>query len=461
MNKRAGYLAAAGLVLIGCLLLWIGTLRSVIVLVNGEARQIQTRALNVQAALQEAGLFVTTADRLEPPVQSWLGWNPIIYLETASAVYLWTPAQGALQPFYSSERIPANLLLQANLRLYPNDLVFWNGEIISSNQPLPVEPAYSLQVKPAAQVTLLENGQEHRFSTSASSLGEALWQSKRSITTADRLSLPVDALLGQDVSVTLKKARPLQILVDGRTLSNQTTAATVGAALAESDLSLQGLDYSIPADGESLPVDGKVRIVRVREEILLSQTTTPFKSEYQPDPTVELDQRRIVEAGQLGVEITRTRVRYEDRKEVNRTTEEKWTASQPKNQVIGYGTKVVVRTLQAAGGNLEYWRAVQIYATSYSPCNSAADRCYPYTSSGKPVQRGVVAVTLQWYRQMAGQQVYVPGYGSAVIADVGGGISGRYWIDLGFSDADYESWHQTVTVYFLTPLPAVIPWILP
>lgn len=77
------------------------------------------------------------------------------------------------------------------------------------------------------------------------------------------------------------------------------------------------------------------------------------------------------------------------------------------------------------------------------------------------VQRGVIGVTRQWYNLLAGQRVYIPGYGIAVIADVGGGIPGTKWIDLGFSDSDYESWHQNVTLYFLTPVPSNVQWNLP
>lgn len=63
---------------------------------------------------------------------------------------------------------------------------------------------------------------------------------------------------------------------------------------------------------------------------------------------------------------------------------------------------------------------------------------------------------------MKGWPLYVPGYGIATVEDVGGGIPGRYWIDLGFTDYDIVSWHQWVTVYFLTPVPPAdaIPWIL-
>ena len=44
---------------------------------------------------------------------------------------------------------------------------------------------------------------------------------------------------------------------------------------------------------------------------------------------------------------------------------------------------------------------------------------------------------------------------------LGGGIPGRYWIDLGFDDSNYESWHFWTTLYFLTPVPGYIPVVLP
>jgi len=58
-----------------------------------------------------------------------------------------------------------------------------------------------------------------------------------------------------------------------------------------------------------------------------------------------------------------------------------------------------------------------------------------------------------------GTMMYVPGYGSAEAADTGR-ISGR-WLDLAYSDDEYVAWHQWVTVYFLWPPPAFVPWTIP
>jgi hypothetical protein len=95
-------------------------------------------------------------------------------------------------------------------------------------------------------------------------------------------------------------------------------------------------------------------------------------------------------------------------------------------------------------------------------------QCFSGTSLGLPVKKGVVAVDISFYNQMAGQEIFVTDYGRAVIADVGAGriveanlgIPRTRWVDLGYSDADWEEWGRYVTVYFLAPAPAAIPYVL-
>jgi len=236
----------------------------------------------------------------------------------------------------------------------------------------------------------------------------------------------------------------------------------VGQALAENGLSLQGLDYSLPADNQQLKDSNRViRVVRVQEELILQQTSIPFQTVTVADASLDLDQSQVIQAGQSGLQVSRIRIRYENGEEVLRQTDSQWIAKAPVTQKVAFGTRLAVKTLQIPGGSLQYWKSMTVYATSYSPCNSGGGRCYPGTSLGLPVKRGVIAVTSAWYRYLAGTQVYIPGYGKAVIADIGAGIPGTDWIDLGFTDSDYETWHQNVTIYFLTPAPSNLPWNIP
>jgi 3D (Asp-Asp-Asp) domain-containing protein len=187
---------------------------------------------------------------------------------------------------------------------------------------------------------------------------------------------------------------------------------------------------------------------------MLETEPLAFDTEIQPADNLELDQQDIIQNGAYGLNARRIRLRLEDGQEVSRQVEEEYVAIEPQPKIIGFGTKIVAHTLDTPDGPIKYWRALNMYAVSYNP-TSAGDST---TATGATLKKGIAAVDTSIIP--FGTQMYVPGYGVALAADTGGGVKGRL-IDLGYSDHDYVSWHQWVTVYFLWPPPANIVWVIP
>lgn len=269
--------------------------------------------------------------------------------------------------------------------------------------------------------------------------------------TVDGLTVGLDARFheGRYHTVQLNRSSP----------QDNLPASTPGTMLAAGGKPLLGLDRIDLT--ESSPYASKAAVItRVQDTILIEQQPVLFEYKSIQDPEVELDQQVVTQQGANGLTINLTRVRSENGIESRRQTMESIPVRDPVDQVLSYGTKAVIKSELVDGIQLDYWRAVSMYATSYSPCRSGTEECLYGTRSGIPVARGVAAVVSRWYPYMQGQRIYVPGYGYATIADTGGGIPGQYWIDLGFSDEDYESWHQWVTVYFLPPVPPNILYVL-
>ena len=370
-------------------------------------------------------------------------------------------ADGQAHTVTSLERLPANLLALAGVRLFPGDQLLADGMNIAPDAPLPLAPSNSLQVRRAVLVTLQDGPRSQSFLSTAVTLGQALADAGITLNVEDHLTLPPETLLNTPLHADLERSVRLTVQFQNRQVQFRSTASTVGEALAESGLALQGLDYSQPPAASPLPPDGQIRLVRVQEVVTVEQEPLPFESEQQPAPEVALDSRKILQAGELGLKARRVRTRYEDGIEVSQAVEGEWTALEPKKQIIGYGTKIVIRTLNTPDGPIQYWRAVQMYATSYSPCRVVTGQCNDTTATGAKLQKGIVAMTTTWCHYTCGGKVYVPGYGVGTVADTGGGIPGRYWIDLGYSESDFVNWHQSETVYFLTPAPAIIMWVLP
>jgi uncharacterized protein YabE (DUF348 family) len=434
----------------------------VILRMGAQVWRVDTRALTVGWALHDAGVVLSDQDEVTPGIDERLPWqDAAITIMRPRPVSVWKGTEGLIKTWWTSEDRPDRLLAVAGVTLQNGDQLLWNGAPLAMDQPLPAEDEVLLQVRVAQAVTIRGGAQEKTVNTTGPTTGQALWSAGVMVTPLDFLSSPYNTPLAQTRVVAIQPAVPFRILVDGKEMAGRSTVATVGQALAEAGLALQDLDYAVPAEDQPLPLDGRVRVVRVREAIELQQTALPFKNETVPDPTVELDQTRIVQVGQPGAQVKRVRVRYEDGKEVSRQAEIEWLASSPKNQQIGYGTKIVVRTLDTPDGSIEYWRKVTVYATSFAPCNfiKFIGKCSYSTAAGYPLQKGVIGVGAAWYKLMKGWGVYVDGYGSARVGDYGY-IPG-FWVDLGYSDADFVNWHRNTTLYFLTPVPANVPWTLP
>lgn len=458
MNRKLFPYLSLAMLLVGSLLLLFGSSRPIALWIDGVQIINESRAFTVNQALQDAGIIPGELDSISPAPGQWLGWYGAIKVDRARQTELWIDPQQFPFQITTTERLPANILAEAKLKLYPGDLVLWNGSPIDPLQPLGSAEFYSLQYISASPLRLQQ--EQRSFTASgAGTLGDLIFANNIPLSTADQVTASLNDPVSNIETVSVRQAAPLQILVNNGEINTFAAASTVGDALAQAGVPLQGLDYSLPEASAPLPKDGRVRVVHVNEEIILKQDTIPFEKEFVAAPELALDQVSPLTSGEYGVQVSRERVRYEDGQETDRQTEAEWTAKAPVSQQLGYGTNIDVQTTSTADGTIEYWRAVDVWATSYSPCRSAADRCYYGTAYGIPVEKGVIGVSGAWFSWMAGQRVYVPGYGYGIIADTGG-ISGN-WIDLGYSDDDYEPWSQNVTMYFLTPIPESIPWTLP
>ncbi len=435
---------------VGILLLVLGLQKEVTLIVNGEPLLVSTSALTVRGVLKSQDQILTEWDQLFPPANTLLWGEETIYYRVSSSVEI--QADGDLIFLQTAESRPENVLLNAGISIFPKDRILVDNRLIDEDTILRAGKDHKIQVLRGTPITIKTEGGAFSFISDADSLAEAFEKKAFKIIDADQLSLPLDTVLeGSPITVNWIQAKPLQVLLGDQSITVFTTAETVGPALAGAGLSLQGLDYSIPAEYDPIPEDRQVQLVRVREEILLNQEKIQFGTSYQADNSTELDGLSILSGGEFGINAQRFRVTYENGQEVSRELDKEWILREPSPRIIGYGSQINLRTENTPDGEITYWRKITAYATSY---NENCAGCNDWTYSGAYLQKGVIAVTRDWYRYMAGLRVYIPGYGFATIEDIGAGVSwSTNWVDLGYRSEDYVSWHHYVDVYFLAPSP--------
>ncbi len=355
------------------------------------------------------------------------------------------------------QSLPADLLSEARITLGADDRLLYLGSPVPLDRPLPEAASYTLTVRRAVTLTLVKPDGQQTIQTSALTVGQALAEAGYTLYAADRLDPPAETPLAGALTVTYQPGREIVVTVDGTQVRARSAAATVGQALAEAGVPLVGLDYSLPSENEPLPANGQIRLVRVVESVALTQKSIPFDTRTELSADLEIDQQALLQGGEPGLAIARLRTRSEDGVQVSQQSESESVIRPPQDRIMGIGTKIVIRTAVVDGVTIEYWRALNLFATYYIPLCIPGD-CHPNTATGKPVQKGMVAFVYPWFLLFAHERLYVPGYGFATVEDNNGANTtavGTYWIDLGYSLTDTVDWvNQYVTVYFLTPVAA-------
>lgn len=358
------------------------------------------------------------------------------------------------------------LILQAaGLSFQPSDRVLVNGIPHQLDEEFTAEGTVQLQVRRTVTATLITPQGQQTIQSSAATVGQALDETGYDVGLHDAVNPPLTTPLADSLTIEWFPARELTVTSGELVTTIHSAAQTVGEALAEAGIPLMGLDVCIPAENEALPADGQIQVTRVSESISVEFQSIPFDTETTVSDDVAFGDSKILQAGVNGVAMTRTRIRYENGVEVRRAVEDETILQEPQAQVVASGSKIV---LEPVGGEVpyQYWYATQMYASWYSPCNSGTGGCSYGTSSGARAGYGIVAVDYAYYSYLAGMKVYIPGYGVATIGDTGGGpiietqlgVPRYQWIDLGYDDNNIGGLSGWVTVYFLAPAPAEIPY---
>lgn len=431
------------------------------VVLDGEqpVAEISGRYQTVAEVLAAVGVTLRPEDMVRPSLDE--PPTSHITIQRASAVTVRT-ADGR-HTYYSRQPNLAAFLAEIGLTPPAGMPLFADGVRVApdvlATRPLP----HTLEIGKFVTVTIMDGRQRQTIRTGASTVGTAVQTAGFTLQPLDSTDPSPETPLSEGMTITVRRAFNVTILVDGRTITTRTAFTNAQDVLAASGITLVGSDYALPGPETILQPEAMISVVRVTEDFRVEDEPIAYQTIYQADDRLEIDTRQIVSPGETGIIRRRIRVRYENGVAVGETVDGEWVAKEPVTEVVGYGTRIVTRILNTSDGAVEYWRVVTMRVTSYSAASSgkpldAPD--YGITASGVPAQKGVVAVDraiVPWKTW-----VYVPGYGVGYVGDTGGGVHGR-WIDLGYAEEAYVPWSGTVDVYYLTPIPPLedINFLLP
>ena len=477
-------LARLAVVLLMAGLVWrfVATLAPVTVQVDGYADRVFTHQRTVRELLAELNLALAPGDHMTPALEQAIA--PGLHVQVTRARPLLVVADGREILVRTHSQRVGDIWPAAGITPAGMDERFLDGVPVTDQTALPVPviepgvaPRYragrpwvgkqpvplTLTLRRAVPLTVLDEGLPLTFMTTAPTVGEALRREQFVLYLGDVVQPSLGSPVRAGGRVFIQRSTPVVFFADGETLKTRTRQYTVGDALAEQGIVVVGLDQVEPALTTPLVPNLAIRVIRVREVLEIEQQVVPFISIWVGDDKLEIDRSRVSVAGQDGIQRQRYRMRYEDNQVVARTLQESWVAQEPITRVLAYGRQITQKTLDTPEGPIIYWRKLRAYTTSYTASSAGVPRSSPSygrTRIGLPLSTGIVAVdpTVIPLRSW----VYVPDYGKGLAGDTGGGVKGKF-VDLGFSEGEYQSWHWWSDVYLLWPPPPTyqIRWVLP
>jgi len=426
---------------------------------DGAIQSLRTRLETVGELLRQPGLAIPESAVLSHSAGEPLVDGMVIRIRAPRPVTI--VVDGAERKFQTPLRNPMDILVDAGIALQATDKIWVNGALAYAEAlPAWTVPAQHIRIRRAFRLTLIDDGAQSTLVTNADTIGDAINDAGILLHPTDQVKPSLETAPAADMTVHIKRALPLKLLVDGVSIDARSNAANVGDALIELNAPLFGLDYVLPPADTAVHAGMTIEIRRVTEDIVAERAPIDFSLVTQVDEGLNIDDVAVVQEGRAGTQETRYRLRYENGVEVERELIETVVVEAPIDKIVAYGAKIEVLGT-VPGTDLGYWRRLCVIATNYDPQSQGGSR---NTATGATLAKGVIAAKphiIPYYTS-----VYVPGYGQGTIRDTGAGPqSTPFWIDLGYgsrAEAEAADAHTRYTwVYHLWPPPEKIIHNLP
>ena len=299
-------------------------------------------------------------------------------------------------------------------------------------------------------IVISDAGNEIKISTFKNTVEDVLKENAIKIGPFDKMSIAKTEKLSDGLSISIQRAKKINIKTKDSSLFVMTTTNTVEDVLKEAEIFIGEKDRVEPAIDSTLQDEMQVSVIRVEEKLATQVVKMEFTNEVKKIDSMDKGMVNVVRKGQEGEKEVTVKMVYEDGKEVSKQIVAEKVIKEPVNGLIEEGAKTLLVTSR---GQYNFTRAIKMTSTAYDAtfesCGKTPDNPhYGVTASGLKVRPGIVAVDPRVIP--LGTWLYVEGYGEALAADTGGAIKGNK-IDLYFdSPSDVKKYgKKSVKVYIL------------
>ncbi len=304
--------------------------------------------------------------------------------------------------------------------------------------------ALSTYVLSHKEITLRVDGQTTTVVTRARNVSGVLSEADIKVSPHDRVEPAPNAPIDSGILVSIDRAVPITLEVNGFKRRFWTTAKTVGQVV-EGDLGLSlRADIGLDPAADIRLTKGQVLSVKLfNRRVETVEAELPFTTERRDNSRLTKGRTRVAVAGKPGTKKMIVEHLWVGNAEVDKVVRDESVLAEPVTQVVQVGTMVPRVAAVNFGSISRGGRSLTMMASAYAAGTGGAGW---RTATGTGVYKGIVAVDPRVIP--LGTKLYIDGYGPAIAADTGGAIKGNR-IDLGFGSAGeaIQFGRRTVTVH--------------
>ena len=235
--------------------------------------------------LQRQGIEAPPKDAISPPASAQLEDGLVIRIQPNREVTIL--ADGEQHHFSTRLENPLEILRSAGIPVSNADKIWVNGAL-AYYEALPAwtVPAAQIEIRRSAQLTIIDDGAPATIETTAETVGEALFEAGITLYFSDQVQPALDSAIADDLTISIKRAIPIELLVDGVLIEARSKSQTVAEALVELNAPLFGLDFVRPPENSPIKAGMTIEILRVTEEILTQSETIAHETLLSSRPAV-------------------------------------------------------------------------------------------------------------------------------------------------------------------------------
>ncbi|MDI6778100.1 MAG: ubiquitin-like domain-containing protein [Patescibacteria group bacterium] len=198
----------------------------------------------------------------------------------------------------------------------------------------------------AFAVEISDNGLSFYATANTETVSDFLKEKNITLGEHDYIFPAMDAKIFPGSRITILRAVPVTIEVDGQKIELDTLGTSVRDAISEADVTLSHADKISPALGSLLKPNLDIVVTRINFEEIIVEEDIPFQTIEKEDNTVLWRKKETKQKGEKGIREKTYKITYTNGKETNRVLLGSKITQPPVSQIEVVGTKIIVGKTQ-------------------------------------------------------------------------------------------------------------------